>query len=213
MVKFKSFEFEEISHGGRLKLNESPIVNQLTGKTSKIKQKWHRKCKVWPWNVLVRTADWAQTNSWYDISFFSPIFANSLFILDLELYKFLLVCKSGFWLVSQTFPDWPKARLNRQSLNSDIRWQVGLWHDCNYVRVLTEGDQELKQLPSLLTWTSPSLHVRGHSNDFGREWTNSDSGLLHIGLLQRSNQIQVSIFRWLNIILSRWEFGNSFLSR
>ena len=24
MVKFKSFEFEEISHGGRLKLNESP---------------------------------------------------------------------------------------------------------------------------------------------------------------------------------------------
>ena len=29
MVKFKSFEFEEISHGGRLKLNESPEKTSL----------------------------------------------------------------------------------------------------------------------------------------------------------------------------------------
>ena len=37
MVKFKSFEFEEISHGGRLKLNESPKINQFIGQQSKMK--------------------------------------------------------------------------------------------------------------------------------------------------------------------------------
>ena len=180
MVKFKSFELEEISHGGRLKFNESPKVNQFTGRL-----KWNR-LKVSPWNVRVRTADCAQTNCSKDISCFSPIFANNLFILDLELYKFLGY-KTDFWLANKTIPDWSKTRLNRQSLNSDLRWQVGSWHDCNYVRVLTEGDQELKQLPSLLTWTSSSLHVRGQSNDFGREWTNSDSGLLYVGLLPDVN--------------------------
>ena len=84
-----------------------------------------------------------------------------------------------FWLFhKKTFPNWSKTRLNRQTLNSDLRWQVGSWHDCNSVWVLTVGGCELKQLPSLLTWTSASVHVRGQSYDSGSERTNSDSGLL-----------------------------------